>query len=188
MVALLLAGSAAAQKTVSFPTEDRGVIYADVYGEGDRGIVLAHGGQFNKESWEKQAQMLTSAGFRVLALDFRGYGKSRGPGQSDPLSAPLYLDVLAAVHYLQKTGAKSVSVVGASMGAGAAGDASNASRPGEIDRLVFLGEAPYGPRREAQVTYSVHCRTRRFKRGWTAASQDPGAVRKSSRTKNADYS
>jgi pimeloyl-ACP methyl ester carboxylesterase len=145
VVALLLVGGAAAQETVSFPTEDGGVIYADLYGEGDQGIVLAHGGQFDKESWGKQARTLRSAGFRVLALDFRGYGKSRGPGQSDPLSAPLHLDVLAAVHYLQKTGAKSVSVVGASMGAGAAGDASIASRPGEIDRLVFLGEAPYGP-------------------------------------------
>jgi len=144
LFSVLLAGGAAAQKTVSFPTEDGGVIYADVYGEGDRGIVLAHGGQFNKESWEKQARTLMSAGFVVLALDFRGYGKSRGPGQSKPLSAPLYLDVLAAVHYLKKTGAKTVSVIGASMGAGAAGDASVASRQGEIDRLVFLGEAPYG--------------------------------------------
>jgi dienelactone hydrolase len=110
--------------------------------------VLAHGGRFNKESWEKQARALTSAGFRVLALDFRGYGKSRGPGQSDPLSAPLHLDVLTAVRYLRKTGAKSVSVVGGSMGAGAAGDASIASRPGEIDRLVLLGGAPNGPAEE----------------------------------------
>ena len=31
------------------------------------------------------------------------------------------------------------------MGAGAAGDASIASRPGEIDRLVFLGGSPNGP-------------------------------------------
>ena len=143
--ALLLAGGAAAQKAVSFPTEDGGLVYADVYGEGDRGIVLAHGGRFNKESWEKQARTLSAAGFRVLALDFRGYGKSRGPGQSDPMSAPLHLDVLAAVRYLRKTGAKSVSVVGGSMGAAAAGDASIASRPGEIDRLVLLGGSPNGP-------------------------------------------
>ncbi len=145
IVALFLSVAAAAQKTVSFPTEDGGEIYADVYGGGDRGIVLAHGGRFNKESWNKQAQTLAAVGFRVLALDFRGYGKSRGPGQSAPMSAPLHLDVLAAVRYLRKTGAKSVSVVGGSMGGGAAGDASIASRPGEIDRVVFLGSAPNGP-------------------------------------------
>jgi pimeloyl-ACP methyl ester carboxylesterase len=145
IVALFLSVAAAAQKTVSFPTEDGGEVYADVYGGGDRGIVLAHGGRFNKESWEKQARTLAAGGFQVLALDFRGYGKSRGPGQSDPMSAPLQLDVLAAVRYLRKSGAKSVSVVGGSMGGGAAGDASIASRPGEIDRVVFLGSAPNGP-------------------------------------------
>jgi pimeloyl-ACP methyl ester carboxylesterase len=145
IVVLLLARGAAAQKAVSFPTEDGGIVYANVYGEGDRGVVLAHGGRFNKESWEKQAQTLALARFRVLALDFRGYGKSRGPGQSDPLSAPLHLDVLAAVRYLRKTGSKSVSVVGGSMGGGAAGDASIASQPGEIDRLVLLGATLNGP-------------------------------------------
>jgi pimeloyl-ACP methyl ester carboxylesterase len=145
IVALFLSVAAAAQKTVSFPTEDGGEVYADVYGGGDKGIVLAHGGRFNKESWEKQARTLTAVGFRVLALDFRGYGKSRGPGRSAPMSAPLHLDVLAAVRYLRQTGAKSVSVVGGSMGGGAAGDASIASRPGEIDRVVFLGSAPNGP-------------------------------------------
>jgi pimeloyl-ACP methyl ester carboxylesterase len=145
IVVWLLAGAAAAQKTVSFPTEDGGLIYADVYGQGERAVVLAHGGRFNKESWDKQARTLASAGFRVLALDFRGYGKSRGPGDGDPMDAPLHLDVLAAVRYLRETGAKSVSIVGGSMGAGAAGDASIASRPGEIDRLVLLGGSPNGP-------------------------------------------
>jgi pimeloyl-ACP methyl ester carboxylesterase len=145
LATLLLARFVAAQEHVSFPTEDGGVVYADIYGKGERGVVLAHGGRFNKESWEKQARTLESAGFRVLALDFRGYGKSRGPGDSDPMDAPLHLDVLAAVRYLRKAGVKSVSVVGGSMGAGAAGDASIASQPGEIDRLVLLGGAPNGP-------------------------------------------
>jgi pimeloyl-ACP methyl ester carboxylesterase len=145
IAAFLLVAFAAAQTTVSFPTDDGGLVYADVYGEGDRAVVLAHGGQFNKESWNRQAEALEAAKFRVLALDFRGYGKSRGPGDSDPMDAPLYQDVLAAVRYLRKTGAKSVSVVGASMGGWAAGDASISSQPGEIDRLVFLGSAPSGP-------------------------------------------
>jgi pimeloyl-ACP methyl ester carboxylesterase len=145
VVVLLLAGAAAAKKTVSFPTEDGGLVYADVYGEGVRGVVLAHGGRFNKESWAQQARTLASAGFQVLAIDFRGYGKSKGPGDAHPMDAPLHLDVLAAVRYLQETGAKSVSIVGGSMGAGAAGDASIASRPGQIDRLVFLGGSPNGP-------------------------------------------
>src|SRR5437899_3843692 len=144
LLTLLLTRFAVAQEHVSFPTEDGGVVYADLYGKGERGVVLAHGGRFNKESWERQARTLATSGFRVLALDFRGYGKSRGPGESDPMSAPLHLDVLAAVRYLRKTGAKSGSVVGGSMGGGAAGDASIASRPGEIDRLVFLGAAPNG--------------------------------------------
>jgi pimeloyl-ACP methyl ester carboxylesterase len=143
--AVLLTCFAAAQEHVSFPTQDGGLIYADLYGKGDRGVVLAHGGRFNKESWEKQARALAAAGFRALAIDFRGYGQSRGPGQADPLSAPLHLDVLAAVRYLRKNGAKTVSVVGGSMGGGAGADASIASEPGEIDRVVLLGAAPNGP-------------------------------------------
>jgi len=145
ILALFLASTASAQRTISFPTEDGGLIFADLYGTGDKAVVLAHGGQFSKESWAPQAQILQAAGFQVLALNFRGRGKSHGPGDADIMSAPLYLDVLAAVRYLHKTGAKSVSVVGASLGGWAAGDASIASKPGEIDRLVFLASAPNEP-------------------------------------------
>jgi pimeloyl-ACP methyl ester carboxylesterase len=88
---------------------------------------------------------LADAGFRVLAFDFRGFGKSHGPGDKDFDSAPFQLDVLAAVRYLRAAGAKSVSVVGGSFGGSAAGDASIASRPGEIERIVMLGGAPNGP-------------------------------------------
>ena len=149
-IVAILVGSraAAAQTTVSFPTSDGGVVFADLYGTGEKGLVLAHGGRFNKESWSGQAPQFVAAGFRVLAIDFRGYGKSHGPGDADPLGAPLDLDVLAAVRYLRQTGAKSVSIVGGSMGGGAAGAASIALQPGErrlIDRLVMLGSAPYGP-------------------------------------------
>jgi pimeloyl-ACP methyl ester carboxylesterase len=141
---------ASAQEHVSFPTQDKGLIYADLYGTGTRGVVLAHGGQFQKEGWAEQARTLADAGFRVLAFDFRGVGESRGPRQEDIYSAPLHFDVLAAVRYLKAHGAKTVSVVGASLGGGAAGDASIAGKRGEIDGIVFLGSAPNGPADQLQ--------------------------------------
>jgi pimeloyl-ACP methyl ester carboxylesterase len=95
LATLLLARFAAAQERVSFPTEDGGVVYADRYGQGDRGVVLAHGGRFNKENWEKQAQVLAKAGFRVLAIDFRGYGQSHGPQSKSGFDGVEY-GVLAA--------------------------------------------------------------------------------------------
>lgn len=124
---------------VSLSTQDGGTIYANVYGKGKRGVVLAHGGRFNKESWAKQAQELADADFIVLAFDFRGYGKSTGPGQADVFTAPLYLDVLAAVEYLRKNGATKVSLVGGSLGGGASADAVTKAKSGEIARLVTLG-------------------------------------------------
>ncbi len=145
VAAALLAGGTGAPERVSFPTPDGGLVYADVYGAGDRGVILAHGGRFNKESWMPQARTLAAAGFKVLAFDFRGYGQSRGPGDVDPLAAPLRLDVLAAVRYLRGAGATSVSVVGGSMGAGAAADASIEAKPGEIDRMVLLAGLSNGP-------------------------------------------
>jgi pimeloyl-ACP methyl ester carboxylesterase len=133
-----------AQQLTTFPTEDGALISAELYGKGTRGVVLAHGGQFTKESWRAQAQLLARHGFSVLAFDFRGFGGSRGPGQADFDNAPFDKDVIAAVRYLKRHGAGTVSVIGGSFGGGAAGDAS-IEWPGEIDRIVFLGAAPNLP-------------------------------------------
>ncbi len=130
---------------ISIATEDGGLIYADLYGKSDRGVVLAHGGRFTKESWQPQAQSLATAGFRVLAFDFRGFGKSHGPGESDMFTAPMQLDVLAAVRYLRNHGAKTVAVMGGSFGGSAAADASIASKPAEISRLILLAAEGNGP-------------------------------------------
>ena len=144
-LAFAIATLASAQQSISFHAEDGGRVCANLYGQGTRAVVLAHGGRFNKESWRVQANALVSEGFRVLAIDFRGFGCSTGPGQADFDNAPFENDVLAAVRYLKAHGAKTVSVVGGSFGGGAAGDASIKSAPGEIDRIVFLGAAPNLP-------------------------------------------
>src|ERR1700728_3338783 len=145
VAALLLVSTAHAQTPVNFPTEDGGVVFANVYGSGERAVLLAHGGRFNKESWAKQAPVLVHAGFEVMAIDFRGRGKSHGPGGMEASDEQFEMDVMAAVRYLHAHGAKSVSIVGGSMGGAAAGDASIVSKPGEIDRIVMLGAAPNLP-------------------------------------------
>jgi dienelactone hydrolase len=134
---LLAIGLVPAQEAVTFTAPDGYRLHADLYGKGDRAVVLAHGGRFTKESWRKQAEAFADAGFRVLATDFRGYGQSVPGSQSADWKH--YPDVLAAVRYLHNAGAKSVSIVGASMGGDAAGDAAAESNAGEIDRIVFLG-------------------------------------------------
>jgi len=134
-------GAASSQDLVSFATSDGGIVYADVYGAGERGVVLAHGGRFTKESWAAQAPVLAAAGFRVVAIDFRGRGQSRG-GTQEGAENDVFYDVLAAVRYLRSTGARSVSVVGASFGGGAAAQAAVAAEPDEIDRLVLLAHTP----------------------------------------------
>lgn len=144
LLVLALCASAVAQpspRPVSFPTEDAGIVHADEYGTGDRGLVLAHGGRFTKESWATQAARFAEAGFRVVAIDFRGRGQSRG-GSHASSADDVHFDVLAAIRYLRDTGARSVSVIGASFGGGAAAEASTRASAGAIDRLVLLAHSP----------------------------------------------
>lgn len=127
-------------REVSMPTQDGGVVYADVYGQGERGVVLAHGGRFTKESWTVQAEALAKAGFRVVAIDFRGRGRSQGgPEWNSPHDDHgVEFDVLAAARYLRESGARSVSVVGASFGGWATARASVVAEAGTIDAIVLL--------------------------------------------------
>jgi dienelactone hydrolase len=139
IVALALFFTIGAQDLVSFSTDDGGVVFADVYGSGDQAVVLAHGGRFDRTSWTEQARALADAGYRALAIDFRGRGRSRVGPDSSP--DDFYLDVLAAVRWLRAEGATTVSVVGASFGGGAAARAAVEARPGEIDGIVLLAHS-----------------------------------------------
>lgn len=150
---VLLAGAGAiagggrlhAQEAVTIPTADGGVVSADLYGSGSRGIVLAPGGRFDKSSWESEAHVLADAGYRVLAISLRGRGWSQaGTAGADSL----HLDVLGAVRYLRALGAESIAAVGASLGGWAVAEAVVEAEPGEIDRVVLLTHSPIeGPER-----------------------------------------
>jgi pimeloyl-ACP methyl ester carboxylesterase len=131
------------QVPVSIPAPG-GAIDADLYGAGARAVVLAHGGRYTKAAWKRQAEALAAAGFRVLAFDFRAAVRARAGGDSACLydETCLAADVLAAVRFLRSSGAMSVSVVGGSLGGGAAAQASVEAGAGEIDRIVLLAHAP----------------------------------------------
>ncbi len=160
MSAAVLVGCAG-PRTVVLPTQDQGLVYADVYGDSERGLVLAHGGRFTKESWSQQAAIFEAAGFRVVAIDFRGRGQSRGGRGWSEGSEPdegTHLDVLAAVRYLHRTGAKTVSIVGASFGGWAAAKAAVEATPGEIANLVLLATPIDEPERLSGRTLFITTR------------------------------
>lgn len=125
-------------REVSFATSDGGRVFANLRGDGEHAVVLAHGAIFNKESWSELSEVLVANGLRVLAIDFRGYGKSTAGTDR----TGLHLDVLAAVRYLHDQGVRRVSVLGGSMGGGAAAHAAAESKKGEIDHLILLAHAP----------------------------------------------
>jgi hypothetical protein len=148
----LLAIPLSAQRQVSIPVIDPATqtttsIQADLYGRGHRALLLAHGGRFNKESWQKQAPVFARAGFLVLAISFRGDrpNPDGSPG-SYGTDADNATDVEAAVAYLHGIGAKTISAIGGSLGGDAVGDAESQSQRGLFDRMVFLasegGNAP----------------------------------------------
>jgi alpha-beta hydrolase superfamily lysophospholipase len=138
---LILAAGAVGPQLVSFPTSDGGVVQADAYGKGKETVVLVHGARFDKGSWADQAAVLADSGFAVLAIDLRGHGKSHG-GPQPQSERQIQLDVLAAVRHARENGATTVSVIGASLGGWAAGQAAVEAEPGEIDRVVLLAASP----------------------------------------------
>jgi pimeloyl-ACP methyl ester carboxylesterase len=144
VVAAVTMTTASAQSSVSLPASDGGVVTADLYGSGPRAVILAHGGRFDRSSWAEQARILASAGWQVIAIDFRAAVAARAGRETDCLydEACLAEDVLSAVRYLRARGATSVSVVGASLGGAGAARASIEVSEGEIDRIVLLAHMP----------------------------------------------
>ena len=132
-------GGPSQSREVSFPTADGGTVFADLYAASSPdAVVLAHGAAFDKASWAPFATWLAGRGHQVLALDFRGYGRSRAGTDS----RALFEDVLGAVRYLHALGVTRVAVLGASMGGRAAAEAAVRAAPGEIYGSVLLSPVP----------------------------------------------
>ncbi|MDY0747646.1 alpha/beta hydrolase [Paucibacter sp. R3-3] len=94
-------------------TADGSKLYVKDWGSG-RPVILLHGWPLSADSWDDQAMALADAGYRAIAYDRRGFGRSSQPWNGydyDTLA-----DDLAAV--IEQTGATDATLVGFSMGGG----------------------------------------------------------------------
>lgn len=79
-----------------------------------RPVVLTHAWPLNADCWDHQALALAEAGFRVIAYDRRGFGRSSQPDGGYDYDT--FADDLAQV--IEATGARDVTLAGFSMGGG----------------------------------------------------------------------
>lgn len=138
---LALAGARiGAQTPIAIRAADGGTISADSYGAGPHGVVLAHGGRFDRSSWRPLASQMAAIGFHVVAIDFPATVEARAGHETRCLYDEhcLAKDVAAAMGYLRASGAKTISLVGASLGGGAVAQAAVDAPSKDIDAVVLL--------------------------------------------------
>ena len=95
-------------------TRDGTHLYLKSWGEG-RPVVLIHGWPLSADSWDPIANALADAGFKAIAYDRRGFGRSAQP--SGGYDYDTFADDLAAV-MAQTCGGQDAALVGFSMGGG----------------------------------------------------------------------
>jgi non-heme chloroperoxidase len=94
-------------------TAEHTQLYYKDWGRG-RPVVLLHGWPLSADSWEDQALAFADAGYRVIAYDRRGFGRSSQPW--DGYDYDTLTDDLAAV--LEHCNVSEASLLGFSMGGG----------------------------------------------------------------------
>jgi pimeloyl-ACP methyl ester carboxylesterase len=97
-------------------TADGVRLYVVDAGTGKTTVVLGHGGRADLCQTLTFASRLVSSGYRVVALDFRGWGRSQRPERN---WLALGRDYAAAVAHARRTGAERVFLIGSSMGGAA---------------------------------------------------------------------
>jgi non-heme chloroperoxidase len=109
----------------------------DTGGEG-RPVVLIHGWPLSAQAWEPQIAALREAGYRVVAYDRRGFGRSEKPESG--FDYDTLTDDLAAL--IEERDLRDVTLVGFSMGGGEV--ARYVARHGEerLHSVVFAAAVP----------------------------------------------
>ena len=146
VIAAAIGGSAlaAASEPVSFRAADGRLLYGDIYGAGNHGVViLAHGGYSTRASWTAAAEALAAAQLHVLVFESRGAADFAAGKETPCLSDDVCQsrDVLAAIRHLQRLGAKTISLIGGSLGGAAVAVAAIDAGPQAIESLVLMAPA-----------------------------------------------
>ncbi len=94
-------------------TEDGTKIYYKDWGQGPV-VTLSHGWPLSSDAWDGQMLFLSQNGFRVVAHDRRGHGRSSQPFSGNDMDS--YADDLAAV--IEALDLKDATLVGHSTGGG----------------------------------------------------------------------
>jgi dienelactone hydrolase len=113
-------------------TRDGVRLYTIEAGGGSTAIILAHQGRSDLCDTLPYAAKLAPAGFRVLAFDFRGWGRSQSPSRN---RLSLGRDLAAVVARAREEGVEHVFLIGASMGGAAIVQNTSALR---VDGRVSL--------------------------------------------------
>ncbi|TWV33870.1 alpha/beta hydrolase [Streptomyces misionensis] len=105
-------------------------------------VLLVHGFPESWYSWRHQLPALAAAGYRAVAVDVRGYGRSSKPAETDAYRLlDLVEDNVAVVHAL---GEESAVIVGHDWGSAIA-TGSALVRP-DVFSAVGMLSVPYSPR------------------------------------------
>jgi 2-hydroxy-6-oxonona-2,4-dienedioate hydrolase len=122
----------ASQRVLAQTLEVNGAeLYCRTYGAGDRAVVFLQGAQLPCEMWEVQAKALAKHGWKVIAYDVRGFGKSSPV--TEPFSHENDLRVL-----LDQLGIDRTALVGLSLGGRIAIEFA-VEHPERVDALVLVG-------------------------------------------------
>jgi len=112
-------------------------LYYEDHGSGQP-VVLIHGYPLSSASWEKQVPALLGAGYRVIAYDRRGFGKS-----SQPTTGYDYDTFAADLHKLvTQLKLRDFVLVGFSMGGGEVARYIGKHGSKEVSKAVIIGGIP----------------------------------------------
>ena len=93
--------------------EDGTTIYYKDWGSGPA-VTFSHGWPLNADGWDAQLHFLAEAGFRVIAHDRRGHGRSSQAWSGNEMNG--YADDLAAL--IESLDLKGITLIGHSTGGG----------------------------------------------------------------------